>query len=337
MRHVRSRPFAAVLAAMAVLAAAAPAETVLPDAERTNGAATLKALAGVQQRAAASTVLVGSDTDRSLLGLVVSADGYLVTQASDTQPLRPLRVFLSDGSAAEVREVKRDDRLNLLLLKVDRTGLQPVAWAGSARLPIGQWLCALSGHGREIRLGVVSAKRRFITNSGAVLGVRFGDDDGVEGVAIEELAEDSPARQAGLLVNDIILGVDDVAIPGTASLRKAIGAHQPGDVVTVRYSRDGKEASCKVRLASRRHVQMNWDGGDFANHGTSLRTDNFPDVLQHDLPLDPADMGGALYDLEGRAVGLNIARVDRVTNFALPVEAFLPEVTRWIEEDRAKR
>jgi Xaa-Pro aminopeptidase len=38
-----------------------------------------------------------------------------------------------------------------------------------------------------------------------------------------------------------------------------------------------------------------------------------------------------------RAVALNIARVDRVTNFALPVESFLPNVTRWMKRDRAKR
>jgi hypothetical protein len=48
-------------------------------------------------------------------------------------------------------------------------------------------------------------------------------------------------------------------------------------------------------------------------------------------------MGGAVFDLQGRAVALNIARVDRVTNFALPVESFLPNVTRWMKRDRAKR
>jgi S1-C subfamily serine protease len=81
---------------------------------------------------------------------------------------------------------------------------------------------------------------------------------------------------------------------------------------------------------------MNWEGEDFANHGTSLRTDNFPEVIQHDLPLNPEDMGGAVFDLKGRAIAVNIARVDRVTNYALPVETFLPEVTRWMKEDRVQ-
>ena len=44
-------------------------------------------------------------------------------------------------------------------------------------------------------------------------------------------------------------------------------------------------------------------------------------------------MGGAVYDLQGRAVALNIARVDRVTNYALPVEVFLREVLQWAKDD----
>ena len=169
-----------------------------------------------------------------------------------------------------------------------------------------------------------------------MLGVRFGVDDEEKGVVLEELAEDSPAKKAGLLANDVILFVNSQSVAKNAAVAKIIASHRPGDVVKIRYARDGKEAECDVCLASRLHVQMNWDGEDFANHGTSLRTDNFPEVIQHDLSLNPADMGGAVFDLQGRAVAVNIARVDRVTNYALPVELFLPDVTRWMKEDRAQ-
>lgn len=315
----------------------APGQTVLPDAQRTNGADTLDAVADVQAHATATSVLVGKSRDRSLAGIVLSPDGYVLTQASDTGPLRPLRAFLPDGAEAAVREVKRDDALNLLLLKIERENLEAITWGDALSLRAGQWLCALTKHGREIRLGVVSAKRRAIPNSGAVLGIRFGADDEEHGVVVEELAEDSPAQKAGLLANDVILYVNDESVAKNENLARIIASHRPGDVVTIRYARDGKEAECQVSLASRRHVQMNWEGEDFANHGTSLRTDNFPEVIQHDLPLKPADMGGAVFDLQGRAVAVNIARVDRVTNFALPVEAFLPAVMKWMKEDRQRK
>ena len=49
----------------------------------------------------------------------------------------------------------------------------------------------------------------------------------------------------------------------------------------------------------------------------SKRKDNFPMIIQHDLPLPPEAMGGPVLDINGKAVGLNMARVDRVTTYAL--------------------
>jgi S1-C subfamily serine protease len=50
----------------------------------------------------------------------------------------------------------------------------------------------------------------------------------------------------------------------------------------------------------------------------SKRKDNFPMIIQHDLPLPKEAMGGPLFDVEGKCIGINIARVDRVTVFSLP-------------------
>jgi len=113
-----------------------------------------------------------------------------------------------------------------------------------------------------------------------------------------------------------------------------VNKRQPGEVIDVRYIRKDKEETCRVRLASRTKVLQNWEGEDFANGGISLRSDNFPEVLQHDIPLLPSDMGGPVATLEGKVVGINIARVDRVTTFALPVEAFWTETQQWIKADR---
>ena len=51
---------------------------------------------------------------------------------------------------------------------------------------------------------------------------------------------------------------------------------------------------------------------------TSRRKAGFSDVLQHELPLTPQAMGGPLVNLQGKAMGINIARADRVTTFTLP-------------------
>ena len=321
--------------------AAAPvfAQGFLDDGQRTNGAETLVAIAPLQSKAAAGTVSVGPERDKKLLsGTILSPDGYVLTKATETQSIKPLRVWLPDGSAEDARLVKRDERLDLALLKIERAGLTGISWGESLSLHPAQWLCALGDHGEKIRLGVVSASRRAVPNSGAVMGVRFARaDKGDVGVQIEEVASDGPAEQAGLRADDVLMELNGQKVNEPGAVKRVITVLRPGDLVKVKYKREGRDGQCDVKLASKNRVNMNWGGEDFGNHGTSSRTDNFPEVIQHDMPLDPTDMGGAVFDVQGRAVAINIARVDRVTNYALPVEVFLPEALKWMREDREKK
>lgn len=314
-------------------------EGFLDDGMRTNGAETLAAVSAVQAQAAAGTVGVGPERDQRLLsGAILTPDGYVLTKATETHSMKPIRVWLPDGSAEEARLVKRDEKLDLALLKIERNDLTGVSWGESISLRPAQWLCATGIHGEKIRLGVVSASRRAIPNSGAVMGVRFGrTDKGDVGVQIEEVATDGPAEEAGLRADDVMTELNGQKVNEPATVKRIIGGLRPGDVVKVKYKREGKDSQCDVKLASKNRVMMNWGGEDFGNHGTSSRTDNYPEVIQHDMPLEPSDMGGAVFDVKGRGVALNIARVDRVTNYALPVESFLPEVQKWMRADREKK
>lgn len=314
-------------------------EGFLDDGQRTNGAETLAAVAPLQSMAAAGTVGVGAERDKKLLsGTILSPDGYVLTKAAETRSIKPLRVWLPDGSTEDARLVKRDERLDLALLKIERSGLVGVTWGESLSLHPAQWLCAPCGDAGNIRLGVVSAKRRAIPNSGAVMGVRFArSESGDVGVQIEEVASDGPAEQAGLRADDVLTELNGQKVNEPSAVRRVIAALHPGDLVKVKYKREGRDGECEVKLASKNRVIMNWGGEDFGNHGTSSRTDNFPEVIQHDMPLDPSDMGGAVFDIQGRAVAINIARVDRVTNYALPVEIFLPAVLTWMREDRKEK
>ena len=47
---------------------------------------------------------------------------------------------------------------------------------------------------------------------------------------------------------------------------------------------------------------------------------DFPNALQHDLTLRPNECGGPLIDLDGKLVGVNIARGGRVKSYAIPTE-----------------
>jgi serine protease Do len=314
-------------------------EGFLDDGQRTNGAETLRAVAALESKAVAGTVSVGPEREmRTLSGAIVSPDGYVLTKAAETQSMKVLRVWLPDGSAEDARVVKRDEKLDLVLLKIERDGLEGMTWGESIALRPADWLCALTDHGGRLRLGVISANRRPIPNSGAVMGVRFArTDKGDVGVQIEEVAADGPAEQADLRAGDVLVELNGQKVNDATAVRRVISVLRPGDLVKVKYVREGVDGRCEVKLASKTRVLMNWGGEDFGNHGTSSRTDNYSEIIQHDMPLIPSDMGGAVFDLQGHAVGLNIARVDRVTNYALPVERFMPDVMKWMREDRAKK
>jgi serine protease Do len=60
----------------------------------------------------------------------------------------------------------------------------------------------------------------------------------------------------------------------------------------------------------------------------SKRATYFPTVLQHDTILKPSDMGGPLVDLDGRVIGINIARAGRTETYALPADVVLAAMDR---------
>jgi S1-C subfamily serine protease len=226
----------------------------------------------------------------------------------------------------------------LLLAHTRHNDAMPISWSDAKDFKIGTWMCAFDqgkpkSPSLPLRLGNISAHRRGI-RGGAALGVEMANDAPSEAVRIVDLGVESPAEKAGLQRNDLILAIDDVKVTSMDILRVELDQHAAGDRVKLGVRRETEERSVEVRLGSHSTVTSNWTGEDYANGGVSLRTDNFADVIQHQMPLSPRDMGGPLLDLDGKAVGINIARADRVTTFALPVSAFWGKVQEWIVQAR---
>ena len=87
-----------------------------------------------------------------------------------------------------------------------------------------------------------------------VLGISMQDatytSDGkkVAGVVVAEVAEGGAAEKAGLQAGDVILSLDDTEVTSIANLRYTLYKYKVGDVVTIKYYRDGKTATTKVTL-----------------------------------------------------------------------------------------
>ena len=86
---------------------------------------------------------------------------------------------------------------------------------------------------------------------GGFLGVAFHEDPGAKGVVIADLMPDGPAAKAGLKANDHIVKIDDKEMPDMRAFAEKIGQHKPGDKITLKIERDGKEQEIKVTLGER--------------------------------------------------------------------------------------
>lgn len=79
------------------------------------------------------------------------------------------------------------------------------------------------------------------------------------GVLLGRIAEDSPAKAAGLAVGDILVTLNGRPLQGFADAVRVMSRLAPGDAVEVGYVRDGKEATQKVILGEQEgmaRVQM---------------------------------------------------------------------------------
>jgi putative serine protease PepD len=83
----------------------------------------------------------------------------------------------------------------------------------------------------------------------AYLGVSL--DSNASAARIAEVRPGTPAASAGLRAGDVALALDGTRVSTSDELSRAVDAHKPGDKVTLRYRRDGKEHTVEVTLATR--------------------------------------------------------------------------------------
>jgi serine protease Do len=272
----------------------------------------------VVARPANSTVQVYCEGKTSALGTIVDASGYVVTKASELKGA--ITCQLNTGSTKyDATIVGRDAALDLALLKIDAKELQAIAWTDEAP-PVGSWL-ATPGLSRDpLALGVLSVSPRKIKPPAGALGIDLGGRSAP--ATIREIVPNSAADEAGLRGGDVILKVDGKAMPSSEVLIETISSRLPGDTVELLIKRGTEELTIKATLRSRVETFSSGDDrAEFQNNlGSQLseRRAGFPLVIQHDSILKPSECGGPLVDLDGKAVGINIARAGRVESYALP-------------------
>ena len=86
---------------------------------------------------------------------------------------------------------------------------------------------------------------------GAYLGTIPDMTDNPGGVRLTGVRAGSPAEQAGIKANDIIIQIGDAKIPDLQAMSDALRSHQPGDVVEILIIRDGETQHLRATLGKR--------------------------------------------------------------------------------------
>lgn len=275
-------------------------------------------------------------------GVIITSDGYIVTNNHVVEGGQNIRVCLQDGSEYEATLIGTDSYSDLAVIKIDATGLPAATLGASSNMTVGDPVFAIgnplgvlsssvsqgiiSGLDRTINvdghnmtlmqtdaavnpgnsggglfnangelIGIVNAKsygldvegigfaipmdtaksiimdlidlgyvtgRPYLGISMQDVALRFGSGyssnpffsfggNYVTGVQVVAVEEGSPAQNAGLQVNDVIVGLDDQEITGTSQLSALLYEYKVGDTVTISVLRGNETQQLSVTLGSR--------------------------------------------------------------------------------------
>jgi len=127
-----------------------------------------------------------------------------------------------------------------------------------------------------------------------------------------------PADRAGMESGDIIYEVEGQPVGDPDALMDAMVKKLPGDTVTLRLVRGTERMKLTVPLVERPASAGTRMGlPEYLSGEISHMQGPFSRVIQHDSVLKPSAMGGPLVDTDGRCVGMNIARADRTSTYAI--------------------
>ena len=123
-------------------------------------------------------------------GVIVSADGYILTNNHVASAANELSVKLADGRELGARRIGVDSRTDLALIKVEAQNLPYATLGDSSKLEQGEWVIALGspfGLEQTMTAGIISA-----------IGRKFG---GPYDNYIQTDASINPGNAGGALVN----------------------------------------------------------------------------------------------------------------------------------------
>ena len=98
-------------------------------------------------------------------GFIISADGYILTNAHVVDSAEEVTVRLTDKREFKAKVIGADRRTDIALIRIDASGLPTVQFGDPGRLKVGEWVVAIGspfGFDNTVTAGIVSAKGRSL-------------------------------------------------------------------------------------------------------------------------------------------------------------------------------
>ncbi len=130
-------------------------------------------------------------------GVIVTADGYIVTNNHVIDNASSIEVVMNDNRQYEATLVGTDPTTDIALLKIEETGLPAIKYGSSDDIKVGEWVLAVGNPydlNSTVTAGIVSAKGRSI----GILANEKGNQ--IESF-IQTDAAVNPGNSGGALVN----------------------------------------------------------------------------------------------------------------------------------------
>lgn len=178
-------------------------------------------------------------------GVIITPDGYVLTNAHVVERTDSARVRLADGRAVAGHVIGRDPSSDLAVLRVDASALPAAGLGDSDSLRVGQLVIAIGnplGFQSTVTTGVVSALGRSLHGR---------DGRPIEGV-IQTDAALNPGNSGGPLVDTRgrVVGINTAVIAGAQGICFAVPSNTASALV-VSLMRDGhvRRASLGISAA----------------------------------------------------------------------------------------
>ncbi len=153
-------------------------------------------------------------------GVIVSPEGYILTNNHVVDGATDVRVTLSDKRQLQAKVIGADPKTDIAVLKVEGTGYPAITIGNSSNVQVGDYALAIGnpfGVGETVTMGIVSAMNR------GNLGIEDYED------FIQTDAPINPGNSGGALVNDRgeLIGINTAILSHGSGGNQGIGFAVP--------------------------------------------------------------------------------------------------------------